>query len=251
MATHRLRTALNYLQSALAPPGATESDAQLLARFLTYRDEAAFAALVRRHGPMVLGVCRRVLRHTHDAEDAFQAAFLVLARKAGSVLKRQAVASWLYMVAYRTAQRARARQARRVAREVQVDELPHPPVPPAEAQDWRPLLDGELRLVSGDDLPVRPELAHGPALRLHRLQPRVLERGCRVLQAVPRLGDHLGPRGARPAQRRGRLAVCGFDPGGALPRQPEPAAADQGRQGEQRRGQAGYEEAALALPGGT
>jgi RNA polymerase sigma factor (sigma-70 family) len=93
---------------------------------------------------MVLGVCRRVLRHAHDAEDAFQAAFLVLARKAGSVLKRQAVGSWLYMVAYRTAQRARDCQARRRTRERQVDALPHPEIPPVEPQDWRPLLDHEL-----------------------------------------------------------------------------------------------------------
>src|SRR5262249_61529321 len=101
-------------RSAVAPP---EADAQLLARFLAGRDEAAFAALVRRHGPMVLGVCRRLLRHAQDVEDAFQAAFLVLGRKAGSVLKREAVGSWLYLVAYRAAQRARATQARRHARE--------------------------------------------------------------------------------------------------------------------------------------
>jgi RNA polymerase sigma factor (sigma-70 family) len=141
MVTNRLLQALDYLQATAAPP---EADAQLLARFLATRDEAAFAALVRRHGPMVLGVCRRLLRHTQDAEDAFQAAFLVLARKAASVLKQEAVGSWLYMVAYRTAQRARAGQARRRAREKQMCEMPHPEARPAEAQDWRPLLDQEL-----------------------------------------------------------------------------------------------------------
>src|SRR5258708_8780486 len=114
MATNRLRKALSNLHLALTPSGLeSASDAQLLARFLTSRDEAAFAALVRRHGPMVLGVCRRVLRHAQDAEDAFQATFLVLAKKASSVLKRATVGTWLYVVAYRTAQRARARQARR------------------------------------------------------------------------------------------------------------------------------------------
>jgi RNA polymerase sigma factor (sigma-70 family) len=141
MVTNRLFKALDYLQAAAAPP---ESDARLLARFLATRDEAAFATLVRRHGPMVLGVCRRVLRHAQDAEDAFQAAFLVLARKAGSVLKQEAVGSWLYMVAYRTAQRARAGQARRRAREKQMDDMPHPEVRPLESPDWRPLLDDEL-----------------------------------------------------------------------------------------------------------
>jgi RNA polymerase sigma factor (sigma-70 family) len=141
MATNRLRTALGQLQLALAPP---EGDGLLLARFVADRDEAAFAALVRRHGPMVLGVCRRVLRHAHDAEDAFQATFLVLARKAASVLKREALGSWLYGVAYRTARKQRSLQARRQAREKQVDEMPHPQVQPEEVHDWRPLLDREL-----------------------------------------------------------------------------------------------------------
>src|SRR5215471_73198 len=119
-------------------------DGQLLARFVTAHDEAAFAMLVRRHGPMILGVCRRVLRHAQDAEDAFQATFLVLARKAGSAVKRESVGSWLYAVAYRTAQQLRSAQARRQAREKQVVEMPQPQVQPEEAQDWRPVLDREL-----------------------------------------------------------------------------------------------------------
>src|SRR6516162_9184327 len=141
MATNRLRTALGQLQLALAPP---EGDGLLLARFVAARDEASFAALLRRHGPMVLGVCRRVLRHAHDAEDAFQATFLVLAKKAAAVAKREAVASFLYGVAYRTALRARAQAARRRATERQVGDMPHPAVEPPEAQDWRPVLDREL-----------------------------------------------------------------------------------------------------------
>jgi RNA polymerase sigma factor (sigma-70 family) len=140
-AANRLRSAVAHLQRALAPP---EGDAQLLARFLAGRDEAAFAALVRRHGPMVLGVCRRVLRHAQDAEDAFQATFLVLARKAASVRQREALGSWLYAVAYRTARQARDTLARRRARERQVDAMPHPEVAAAEVQDWRPVLDAEL-----------------------------------------------------------------------------------------------------------
>src|SRR5262245_8712146 len=89
------------------------TDRQLLERFTAARDEAAFTALVERHGPMVLGVCRRVLRHAHDAEDAFQAAFLVLARKAGSLRRPEALGNWLYGVAYRTALEARTRAVRR------------------------------------------------------------------------------------------------------------------------------------------
>jgi RNA polymerase sigma-70 factor (ECF subfamily) len=91
--------------------------------FLARRDEAAFEALLRRHGPMVLGVCRRVLRNTHDAEDVFQATFLVLSRKAGSIRSRQVVASWLYGVAYRTAMKARTMNAKRRAKERQAGEL--------------------------------------------------------------------------------------------------------------------------------
>jgi RNA polymerase sigma-70 factor (ECF subfamily) len=93
------------------------TDGQLLDRFLAGRDggqaESAFAALVERHGPMVLRVCRGVLDDPHDAQDAFQATFLVLVRKAGSVRKRNSVASWLFGVASRVSARARADAARR------------------------------------------------------------------------------------------------------------------------------------------
>jgi RNA polymerase sigma factor (sigma-70 family) len=145
MHADRLRKPLERLRRALAPAdGAAPSDGRLLERFLADRDEAAFAALVRRHGPMVLGVCRRLVRHAQDAEDCFQAAFLVLARRAGSVRQRESLASWLYGVAYRVALDAGGAIARRRSRERQVDEMPHPEVPPAEPQDWRPLLDQEL-----------------------------------------------------------------------------------------------------------
>jgi RNA polymerase sigma factor (sigma-70 family) len=89
------------------------TDQQLLDRFTRARDEAAFADLVRRHGPMVLSVCRRVLGHEQDAEDVFQAAFLVLVRKAGSIRQQQSVGGWLFRVCYRLALRARARSSRR------------------------------------------------------------------------------------------------------------------------------------------
>src|SRR5690242_14629184 len=103
--TTGLQKILEHLQPA--------SDSQLLARFVATRDEVSFATLVRRHGPMVLGVCERILRNAHDAEDAFQATFLILARKAGSVVKRESLGSWLHQVAYRTALEASAANARR------------------------------------------------------------------------------------------------------------------------------------------
>ncbi len=134
------------LGAALARGGDGMTDGQLLDGFVARRDEAAFAALVRRHGPMVLGVCRRVLRHAQDAEDAFQATFLVLARKAVAIGRRELLGNWLYGVAYRTALDARAAAARRRTRERQVDPMPEPPAPDSAA-DWRdlgPLLDLEL-----------------------------------------------------------------------------------------------------------
>src|ERR1700732_799531 len=97
--TTRLPKVLEHLQE----PGEGLTDGQLLARFVAARDEASFAALLRRHGPMVLGVCRRLVRDAHDAEDAFQATFLILARKAAAVVKRDSVGSYLYAVAYHTA----------------------------------------------------------------------------------------------------------------------------------------------------
>jgi RNA polymerase sigma factor (sigma-70 family) len=132
-------------RAALRCDGGGLSDGQLLGCFLERRDEAAFEALVRRHAPMVLGVCRRVVGNVHDAEDAFQATFLVLVRKAASVRPREAVGSWLYGVAYRTALGARGRLARRRAIERQVEAMPQPVVEPAEpARELLALLDREL-----------------------------------------------------------------------------------------------------------
>src|SRR5688572_30353338 len=85
-----------------------EADGQLLHQFVARRDEAAFAALLQRHGPLVLGVCREVLGDAHDAEDAFQATFLVLARKAASVRSQESLGAWLYRVAVNIARTARA-----------------------------------------------------------------------------------------------------------------------------------------------
>jgi RNA polymerase sigma factor (sigma-70 family) len=146
MATSQPNAILQHLrQSVLVPDAAGLTDGQLLEAFLGSRDEAAFGLLVRRHGPMVMGVCRRVLRNVHDAEDAFQATFLVLVKKAASIASRELLANWLYGVAYNTARRANVAVARRRARERQVLEMPEPEA--AVANPWtelQPLLDQEL-----------------------------------------------------------------------------------------------------------
>ena len=113
-------------------PADGPADAELLAAFVASRDDAAFAELVRRHGPAVLAVCRRVTTHTHDAEDAFQAAFLVLARKAHRVRPGAPLAAWLYGVALRAARKAATRTFRRHDRETLVADLPDVPERAAE-----------------------------------------------------------------------------------------------------------------------
>src|SRR5262245_11675674 len=106
-------------RAALLCDNSDLGDGTLLEEFVCRQDEAAFQALVRRHGPMVFGVCRRILRHRQDAEDAFQASFLVLARKAASIQAREKLGNWLYGVAYRTALEARRMVRKRRAKEMQ------------------------------------------------------------------------------------------------------------------------------------
>ena len=146
MANSKANKVIQQLRKAmLLRDGAGMTDGQLLDCFLTQRDDAAFAALVKRHAPIVWGVCRRVLRHHHDAEDAFQATFLVLVRKAATVEPKEMVGNWLYGVAYQTALKARSVSTRRKEREKQMVEMPEPAVEERELwHDLQPLLDQEL-----------------------------------------------------------------------------------------------------------
>jgi RNA polymerase sigma factor (sigma-70 family) len=144
MATSQLSGVIQHLRSVLRN-GAGLTDEQLLEDYLSRRDESAFAALVRRHGPMVWGVCRRVLCNHHDAEDAFQATFLVFVRRAASIASRELLVNWLYGVAHQTALKARATAAKRKGRERQVMEMPEPAVTqPDPWRDLQPVLDEEL-----------------------------------------------------------------------------------------------------------
>lgn len=131
---------------ALANDAVGRTDGDLLTVFVESHNPTAFAELVRRHGPMVLGVCRRVIGDVHSAEDAFQAVFLVLARRANVVRPRGQVGNWLYGVAYRTALKAKALRAKRATRETSMESAPQPIAPtPAEIwSDLQPILDAEL-----------------------------------------------------------------------------------------------------------
>jgi RNA polymerase sigma factor (sigma-70 family) len=146
MATAQMSTVIRHLRRAvLRQDGAGWTDGQLLASFIDQKDEAAFEVLVRRHGSMVFGVCRRVIDNHHDAEDAFQATLLVLACKASSVRPRERVANWLHGVALRTAMKAKALTTKRRGREKQVMAMPEPEAPQqAQWRDLQPLLDQEL-----------------------------------------------------------------------------------------------------------
>ncbi len=124
---------------------ADHSDEQLLDLFVRLRDNEAFANVVRRYGPMVLGVCRRVLRNPADADDAFQAAFLVLARKAATIGTRHLLGQWLYGVAYNTARKLREANTRRAVRERPLADAPEPHANATDARDeLLALLDDEV-----------------------------------------------------------------------------------------------------------
>src|SRR5262245_41548579 len=148
MATTTARSVVPHLRRLLGADSAGPTDGALLERFIASRDGDAFAVLVQRHGTMVLGVCRRVLGNIHDAEDAFQATFLVLARKAASLSGGSGLANWLYGVAYRTALKARTTAYRRRGRVKPVTELPDTEAPTHEtADELLPYLDAELNLL--------------------------------------------------------------------------------------------------------
>ena len=198
-------------------------DEELLGRFVARRDEAAeaaFAALVERYGPMVLGVCRRVLGDRHEAEDAFQATFLVLARKAGSIARREQLANWLFGVACRTALDARARATRRKAREQRMHAMSGSQVRPAD--DEQPVLD-ELRAILDEELARLPERYRGAVVlcELDGLSRRAAARrlgipegtlSSRLARAKELLRQRLGRRG---------LALSALALDGALARQAE------------------------------
>src|SRR5215472_4742363 len=144
MPDSQMHAVVEFIHGLVVDPDlASQTDKELLKRFLANRDESAFEALVRRHGPMVLALCRRILRNPQDAEDAFQAAFLVLVRKSASITRPELLGNWLYGVAFRTARTARAAAEKRRVKEAEA--VPHEqPAPESPWQELLPLLDREL-----------------------------------------------------------------------------------------------------------
>jgi RNA polymerase sigma factor (sigma-70 family) len=167
------------------------SDSDLLERFIQERDEIAFEAIVRRHGPLVLGVCRRILFDPQDVEDAFQATFLVLVRRATSIGRRERLANWLYGVAHRIAVRARAYAIRRRAREQQVEDTPA--ADPSGEALWR-----DLRCVLDEEVRRLPEKYRTPFLMCY-LEGKTND------EAAQALGCPRGTIAARLARARDRL----------------------------------------------
>jgi RNA polymerase sigma factor (sigma-70 family) len=149
-------------------------DTQLLQAFLAQHDEAAFAALVHRHGPMVLGVCQRLLRDPHEAEDGFQATFVVLLRKAPSLVNCVMLGNWLYGVAYRVALKMRSAASRRLAREGQGKDMDQPA--PSHGVDWH-----DLRPVIDDALQRLPRKYRAPIVLCY-LEGKTNEEAARILR---------------------------------------------------------------------
>ncbi len=202
----RLPAVARHLRALAAGSDASPADAELLARFARLGDEAAFAALLTRHGPMVLRLCRRLLLSPEDAEDAFQATFLVLARKAASVRKGAAVASWLYGVAARTARKLRAARSAQARVGPLTDDVPA--TAPRDEPLWR-----EVRAALDEELLRLPDRYRGPLLLCYA-------EGLTRDEAARRLG--LTPNQLRArldygrTLLRGRLARRGLSLGAAL-----------------------------------
>jgi RNA polymerase sigma factor (sigma-70 family) len=161
MANVRLGAVLGQIQRLVLTNGKDGlADSQLLDQFAQFQDQGAFAALVKRYGPMVLRVCRRVLGHHEDAEDAFQASFLILARKAASIRNKEALASWLHGVAYRTAMTAKRGARRR--RQYEQRGAPQTHASPAGDLGW-----SEVQAILDEEVVALPSVFRGAFILCH------------------------------------------------------------------------------------
>jgi RNA polymerase sigma factor (sigma-70 family) len=246
MATTQLDTLLRHIRR-LAVRGCSlrRTDRQLLEDFSANRDEAAFSTLVARHGPMVLRVCRRVLNHEQDAEDSFQATFLVLAQNTGSIRKPEALAEWLHGVAYRTAMEAKRKAARRRNHEARLRTLPPRKATNPTWDDVQAILDEEIQHLpaafraafvlcalegksgpeAAAELGVQPGTVSSRLTRARqRLQQRLARRGIELsaLLAALAVAENAGKAGvpallASATVRSGLLVAAGGTAAGVIP----------------------------------
>jgi RNA polymerase sigma factor (sigma-70 family) len=211
MATAELGTLLCHIRQLAAARAADWTDHQLVDTFAARRDEAAFTTLVARHGPMVLRVCRRVLQHVQDAEDAFQATFLVLAKNIASIRQREALAGWLHRVAYNTALKAKRSAARRRTHEARLRTQESGPTPGLEWAEVQAALDEEI-----EGLPERQRRAFVLCVLQSKSVPEAAaELGCKqgtvsswVARARRQLRQRLANRGIQLATLLAALAVA-------------------------------------------
>jgi RNA polymerase sigma factor (sigma-70 family) len=187
------RAIRRLLRRVSTAPGVDVSDAELLERFVRSRDQAAIETLLWRHGPMVLTTCRRMLGHHADSEDCFQATFLVLCRRAGTIAKRRSVGSWLYKVAYRICLRERAARRRRPGSSPGAAE-------PVAAETVSDMELRELRFILDEELNRLPERYRAP-LVLHYLESKTVE------QTAQELGWAQGTVSSRLARGKELLRV--------------------------------------------
>jgi RNA polymerase sigma factor (sigma-70 family) len=225
MAASSMKVALQHVYRAILVRDGIGglTDGQLLEMFLKKSDDAAFEALLRRHGPMVLEVCRRLLPNETDAEDAFQSTFLVFVRKASSVFPREMVANWLFGVARLTALKLKASVAKRSRRERQVSDMPEPESMPVKT-------DGELHSLIERELSRLPERYRAPLI-LCDLEGRTRKEAARQLgwpegslsSRLSRARAMLAKRLARYglAESAGSVALC-FEHGSTSPSVPAP-----------------------------
>lgn len=197
MANGHLNTMIGHIRKLAG--GDDSSDHVLLERFISYHDPAVFETLVQRHGPLIFGVCRRLLHHEQDAEDVFQATFLVLARRMESIRRHTSLGSWLYGVAYRLALKVKAGAALRRAHERQVANMPR--TEPGDESAWR-----ELAAVLDQELHQLPEKYRAPLIlcylegKTHAEAANVLgwaqgSMARRLRQALNQLRARLRPHG--------------------------------------------------------